>query len=90
MAKTAADGSTASAMPEEKIPALKRSTVTVIDDRQPSQGAGIQFSNFSLLEDRETHDLELCLTTYGQEPQGHWRKADCFKYTLTFLPARER
>jgi hypothetical protein len=33
---------------DEAIPALKRKTVTAIDDRRPGQGAGIQFSNFSL------------------------------------------
>lgn len=68
---------------DETIPALKRKTVTVIDDRQPGQGAGIQFSNFSLLEDRETHQLELHLTTYGQESDPKdWATADNYKYTL--------
>ena len=40
---------------DETIPALKKSTVTVIDDKQPGQTDAIQFSNFSLLEDRESH-----------------------------------
>ena len=66
---------------DEKIPALKRSTVTAIDDRQPGQSPKLQFSNFSLLEDRETHNLELLLTTYGQDP-ANVRNADCYKYTL--------
>lgn len=69
---------------EETIPALKKKTVTVIDDRRPGQGAGIQFSNFSLLENRETHALELHLTTYGQEADPKdWATADNYKYTLT-------
>jgi hypothetical protein len=69
---------------EETMPALKRKTVTVIDDRRPGQGAGIQFSNFSLLENRETHELELHLTTYGQEPDPKdWASADNYKFTLT-------
>lgn len=67
----------------ETIPALKKKTVTVIDDRQPGQGAGIQFSNFSLLENRETHALELHLTTYGQETDPNdWASADNYKYIL--------
>lgn len=70
---------------DEERAALRRSTVTVIDDRQPGQG-DIQFSNFSLLEDRETHQLELYLTTYGQEPDPKdWASADCYKYTLTLV-----
>ena len=70
---------------DEGTGCLRRDTVTAIDDRQPDQGAGIQFSNFSLLEDRETHALELYLTTLGQEPDADWRNADCFKYTLTVV-----
>jgi hypothetical protein len=66
---------------EEKV-ALRRDTVTSIDDREPGQG-DIQFSNFSLLEDRETHRLELYLTTYGQEPDpADWATADCYRYYL--------
>ena len=51
-------------------------------------GQGIQFSNFSLLEDRETHQLMLYLTTYGQEPEpADWASADCYKQPLTFAEA---
>jgi hypothetical protein len=68
---------------DETKAALKKHTVTPIDDRQPGQG-DIQFSNFSLLEDRETHRLELYLTTYGQEPAPQdWATADNYKYLLT-------
>jgi hypothetical protein len=68
---------------DETAAALQRATVTAIDDRQAGQG-DIQFSNFSLLEDRLTHDLVLYLTTYGQEqdPQD-WATADCFRYTVS-------
>jgi hypothetical protein len=68
---------------DEKKAALKRATVTAIDNRQPGQG-DIQFSNFPLIEDRITHDLILHLTTFGQElnPQD-WATADNFRYTLT-------
>ena len=61
---------------------MRKGTVTLIDDRQPGQG-DIQFSNFSLLEDRETHRFELHLTTYGQEPSpADWATADNYKYVL--------
>jgi hypothetical protein len=35
-----------------------------------------------LLENRETHDLELHLTTYGQDAKSVYT-ADNYKYTLT-------
>lgn len=61
---------------------LIKSTVTAIDDRREGQG-DIQFSNFALLEDRETHHLELYLTTYGEDPDpNRWTFADCYQYIL--------
>lgn len=67
---------------DEVKAAPRRDTVTAIDDRQVGQG-NIQFSNFSLLEDRETRDLVLLLTTYGQETDpADWATADSFRYTL--------
>jgi hypothetical protein len=68
---------------DENRPALKQTTVTAIDDRKPGQGPQVQFSNFSLLEDREKHHLELYLTTLGQDPKQTF-SADCYKYILTF------
>ncbi len=69
---------------DEKTPSLKRNTVTAIDDRQPSQTDAVQFSNFSLLENRETHELELYLTAYG-ESATHIYDADAYKYTLKLV-----
>ena len=67
---------------DESVPALKKRTVTAIDDRQPNQTPAIQFSNFSLLEDRETHALELYLSCYGEFP-GSVYTANNYKYTVT-------
>lgn len=67
---------------DETIPALKRKTATIIDDRQPEDDKRLQLSNFSLLENRETHELEIYLTRIG-ETSNFW-EADCYKYTLSF------
>ena len=69
---------------DEDRAALKRSTVTAIDDRQPWQPE-IELSNFSLLENRTTHQLELFLAAYGQNPEG----ADCYRYLLTLVDRPE-
>ncbi len=66
---------------DERIPALRKDTVATIDDRGPGQPEEIQFSNFSLLEDREAGELELYLTTYGQDPRDAFG-ADCWRYRL--------
>jgi hypothetical protein len=58
-------------------PTLNKRTVTVIDDRGPNDPAHLSLSNFSLLENRETHDFELYMTRVG-DAQG-----DCvYQYTL--------
>jgi hypothetical protein len=74
---------------DEKKAALKKNTVTVIDDRAPDQPRRIQFSNFSLLENRETHELELYLTPIGSDAKD-WRNADCYKYTLKLIDEQGR
>ncbi len=66
---------------DEKIPALKKSTLTVIDDRSPEDTEAVQFSNFSLIENRETLDLEIYLSRFG-EKKDHVFSANAYKYTL--------
>ena len=66
---------------DEDKPALKRETVTVIDDYDPkTQTEWIQYSNFSLTEDRETHAFELYLTGWGEYADGY--QANVFRYTI--------
>lgn len=67
---------------DESIPAIKRAFVTAIDDRQPTDSERLQLSNFSLLENRETHTLEIYLTRIGADPEDFWG-ADAYRYTLT-------
>ena len=69
---------------DERQVALKRDTVTVIDRRDPEQDADtLQLTNFSLLENRESHDLELYLTRLGAGGGGRdvWI-ADAYHYRL--------
>ncbi|MCX5662673.1 MAG: sialidase family protein [Planctomycetota bacterium] len=66
---------------EERV-ALKRDTVIVIDDRAPDQSEYVEFSNFWLIENRETHDWEITLTAYGEDPE-QVNNADCYRYVLT-------
>ena len=67
------------------VPSLKKRTVTLIDDRKPGQPAAIQFSNFTLLEDHETHALHLYMAVLGEDPNNVFN-ADNYKYIITTLP----
>lgn len=70
---------------DEEKTALRKRTVTVIDDRRPDQPAALQFSNFSLLEDRISSDLELFITLYGECTDSVYT-ADCYRYTVALRP----
>ena len=72
---------------DEAAVALRKDTVTVIDERDPEKDAdSLQLTNFSLLEDRETQTVELYLTRLGQRGTGPdtWT-ADTFRYTVDFV-----
>jgi hypothetical protein len=68
----------------EEDPSFKKSTLTVIDDRDPDKDSEhLQLSNFSLLENRETLNLEIYFTRIGEKGGGNdiWT-ASAYKYTL--------
>ncbi len=61
---------------------LQRETLTVIDDRDPeTDSEKLQLSNFGLLENRETGDIELYLTKLGARPEDMWR-SDAYRYRI--------
>ncbi len=72
---------------DEKIPALKRNTVTRIDHRREEDSPRLQLSNFSCFEDRQTHAVEIYLTRLGEDPKDFWG-ADAYKYALTLRANR--
>ncbi len=53
---------------DEKWGTLKKDTLTVIDTRRDGESDKLQLSNFTLLENRETLELELRLTKLGIRP----------------------
>lgn len=67
---------------DEAAPALKRKTVTRIDDRRDEDSPRLQLSNFSCFEDRQTHSVEVYLTRLGEDADDFWG-ASAYKYTLT-------
>ncbi len=72
---------------DEQGPSFKKNTLTVIDDRDPDRDSEhLQLSNFSLLENSETLNLEIYLTRIGENGGGDDRwTASAYKYTLEML-----
>ena len=68
---------------DENVIALKKETVTEIDTRQPGEGQQLQLSNFWLIEDSESHNLEIYLTRLQEDPADTFT-ANAYKYTLSF------
>ena len=70
---------------DEAIPALKKDSLTVIDDRDPKRDPeAVQFSNFDVFEHPETGHFELYMTRYGETPGNIWA-ANAYRYTIEIL-----
>lgn len=70
---------------EEHI-CIKKETVTIIDNLAPGlDSTNLQLSNFGLLEDRETNQVELTVTRIGERGGGEniW-DADTYRYYIRF------
>ncbi|NLY98426.1 MAG: hypothetical protein GX082_13580, partial [Clostridiaceae bacterium] len=57
---------------------------TIIDKRNPeTESEKVQLSNFSIIQDRETKEMEIHLTKYGANLNEVF-SADAWKYTVIF------
>ena len=66
---------------DEGGPAIKRETLTIVDDYDPNRHTPqVQFSNFFVFENRETHEFELYLSPYGQYANVY--QASVYKYAI--------
>jgi hypothetical protein len=70
---------------EEKV-AVRRDSLVVVDERKPGEPEKVQLSNFSVIEDRETLDIEICLTRIGENPDHFWQ-APVYRYVFSPPPS---
>ncbi|MGI6561246.1 MAG: hypothetical protein ACOX3Q_01600 [Clostridia bacterium] len=69
---------------DENTGFLKKATYTIIDKRNPeTESEKVQLSNFSIIQDRETKEMEIHLTKYGANLNEVF-SADAWKYTVIF------
>ena len=66
---------------EERIAVIKNSLIPV-DDRRENEPEALQLSNFCVLENRETLDIEIYLTRIGENPEHFWQ-GPVYKYLFT-------
>ncbi|MDD5678619.1 MAG: hypothetical protein PHW60_11635 [Kiritimatiellae bacterium] len=67
---------------DEDIPAVKKGTLCVIDNRRENEPELIQLSNFSVIENRETLDMEIYLSRLGEDPKRPMRSG-VYRYIYT-------
>ena len=67
---------------EEKI-AVRRDSLMLVDRREENEPEEVQLSNFSILENRRTFDIEIYLTRIGEIPDHFWQGA---VYRYLFSP----
>jgi hypothetical protein len=63
---------------------LIRESIMVIDERTPHESEFVQHSNFKYYQDRETNDVVLYLTRFGERghEDGKWLDADLYQYRI--------
>ena len=58
---------------QEEPFALKRETIFAVDERGYNDGPTVQMSNFDFYQDRETGDVVIFLTRYGEKNEREWK-----------------
>ncbi len=64
--------------------ALRRETITVLDRKRAEDTPATQLSNFRYYQDRETGEVVLFLTRFGEADAEDWRRANHYRYRIAF------
>jgi hypothetical protein len=67
---------------QEEPFALKRDTITVIDQRGPGDSPKVQMSNFRYYQDRQTGDVVVFLSRYAERDAEKWKLANYYRYRV--------
>ena len=62
--------------------AIRRDTITVIDQQAPGEPEKVQMSNFQYYQDRETGELVVFVTRYAEESAEDWKRANYYRYRV--------
>jgi hypothetical protein len=61
---------------------LRPDTMTIIDRKQPTDSDRIQISNFRYYQDRESGDVVVFTTRFGENDAQQWKKAGYYRYRV--------
>ena len=66
---------------EDKV-TVRKDSLVMVDDRRENEPEAVQLSNFCVLEDRETLDMEIYMTRIGEDPDHFW-KSGVYRYVFS-------
>ncbi|MBI2441924.1 MAG: exo-alpha-sialidase [Lentisphaerae bacterium] len=67
---------------DEERAAVRKNSLIELDTRRAGEPEALQFSNFAVLEDRQTGAIEIYITLLGLNPSDFWR-SDVYRYVFT-------
>lgn len=67
---------------DESNMGIKRETITIIDQRDEDDTDRTQISNFRYYQDRETGDIVIFATRFGENSTKEWKRADHYRYRV--------
>jgi hypothetical protein len=67
---------------QEEPFALKHETIFAVDERTFNDSPRVQMSNFRFYQDRQTGDVVIFLTRYGEKSEKEWMMADYYRYRV--------
>jgi len=68
---------------DEEKRAVKKDSLVLVDTRREGEPEGVQMSNWSLIEDRETLNVEMYLSRIGENAERFWESG---VHRYTFVP----
>jgi hypothetical protein len=67
---------------DEDTVSIKRDTITVVDERSGNDTERTQISNFRYYQDRETGDVVIFATRFGENETKNWKRANYYRYRV--------
>jgi hypothetical protein len=67
---------------DENTVSIKRDTITVVDERSGNDTDRTQISNFRYYQDRETGDVVIFATRFGENETKNWKRANYYRYRV--------
>lgn len=71
---------------QEEPFAVKRDTISIIDEREPNDSPRTQISNFRYYQDRCTGDVVVFASRFGEYDDRNWKRANYYRYRMA-LPS---